>query len=344
MARRHARPRHRRLGLHRLEPRRRPAGAGRRGDGDRRPVHRPAREPGRRARGGAPSCSSSTSATRRPCTTSMTTSGSGRRLPPGGADRRAPLGRRPGGRRAHQRRGHRERARRRLARQACRAWSTPPRAAPSTARAGSCRPPRTIPSRPRRRMASPSSPPRATATSSRETTASPTVSLRYGNVFGPRQDPLGEAGVIAIFCGKISEGTQPDRLRRRAPDARLRVRGRRGGGEPARCSTPHAHGPVQHRHRRRRPACSTSSRRSSEHADGPFEAVDGPGAPRRDQAHLAGHLPRAGGARLGAEGGPARGSRAHAVPRCADREGLAPRSSRRPGRRALPLAVSRRCR
>jgi UDP-glucose 4-epimerase len=31
----------------------------------------------------------------------------------------------------------------------------------------------------------------------------PAVSLRYGNVFGPRQDPLGEAGVIAIFCGKL---------------------------------------------------------------------------------------------------------------------------------------------
>jgi UDP-glucose 4-epimerase len=34
----------------------------------------------------------------------------------------------------------------------------------------------------------------------------PTVSLRYGNVFGPRQDPLGEAGVTAIFCGKLVEG------------------------------------------------------------------------------------------------------------------------------------------
>jgi UDP-glucose 4-epimerase len=33
-----------------------------------------------------------------------------------------------------------------------------------------------------------------------------TVSLRYGNVYGPRQDPLGEAGVIAIFCGKLIEG------------------------------------------------------------------------------------------------------------------------------------------
>jgi UDP-glucose 4-epimerase len=36
-----------------------------------------------------------------------------------------------------------------------------------------------------------------------------TVSLRYGNVFGPRQDPLGEAGVIAIFCGHLLEGTRP---------------------------------------------------------------------------------------------------------------------------------------
>ncbi len=36
-----------------------------------------------------------------------------------------------------------------------------------------------------------------------------TVSLRYGNVYGPRQDPLGEAGVIAIFCGKLREGGTP---------------------------------------------------------------------------------------------------------------------------------------
>jgi UDP-glucose 4-epimerase len=36
-----------------------------------------------------------------------------------------------------------------------------------------------------------------------------TVSLRYGNVYGPRQDPLGEAGVIAIFCGKLIEGSKP---------------------------------------------------------------------------------------------------------------------------------------
>jgi UDP-glucose 4-epimerase len=31
------------------------------------------------------------------------------------------------------------------------------------------------------------------------------LSLRFGNVYGPRQDPHGEAGVIAIFCGRILE-------------------------------------------------------------------------------------------------------------------------------------------
>jgi len=36
-----------------------------------------------------------------------------------------------------------------------------------------------------------------------------TVSLRYGNVYGPRQDPLGEAGVVAIFCGALLEGKTP---------------------------------------------------------------------------------------------------------------------------------------
>ena len=37
----------------------------------------------------------------------------------------------------------------------------------------------------------------------------PTVSLRYGNVYGPRQDVHGEAGVVAIFCGCLTEGRTP---------------------------------------------------------------------------------------------------------------------------------------
>ena len=32
--------------------------------------------------------------------------------------------------------------------------------------------------------------------------------LRYPNVYGPRQDPHGEAGVVAIFCGKMLAGEQ----------------------------------------------------------------------------------------------------------------------------------------
>jgi UDP-glucose 4-epimerase len=33
-----------------------------------------------------------------------------------------------------------------------------------------------------------------------------TVAVRFGNVYGPRQDPHGEAGVVAIFCGRILAG------------------------------------------------------------------------------------------------------------------------------------------
>jgi UDP-glucose 4-epimerase len=35
------------------------------------------------------------------------------------------------------------------------------------------------------------------------------VSLRYGNVYGPRQDPHGEAGVVAIFFNCFLAGTTP---------------------------------------------------------------------------------------------------------------------------------------
>ena len=35
------------------------------------------------------------------------------------------------------------------------------------------------------------------------------VSLRYGNVYGPRQNPHGEAGVVAIFLNKMLNGGQP---------------------------------------------------------------------------------------------------------------------------------------
>ena len=33
------------------------------------------------------------------------------------------------------------------------------------------------------------------------------IALRFANVFGPRQDPHGEAGVVAIFCQRLLDGT-----------------------------------------------------------------------------------------------------------------------------------------
>jgi UDP-glucose 4-epimerase len=35
------------------------------------------------------------------------------------------------------------------------------------------------------------------------------VAMRLGNVYGPRQDPLGEAGVVAIFCNAMNTGGTP---------------------------------------------------------------------------------------------------------------------------------------
>jgi UDP-glucose 4-epimerase len=34
----------------------------------------------------------------------------------------------------------------------------------------------------------------------------PYVALRYANVYGPRQDPHGEAGVVAVFSGNLAAG------------------------------------------------------------------------------------------------------------------------------------------
>ena len=34
------------------------------------------------------------------------------------------------------------------------------------------------------------------------------VALRFGNVYGPRQDPHGEAGVVAIFFGRVANGQE----------------------------------------------------------------------------------------------------------------------------------------
>ena len=43
----------------------------------------------------------------------------------------------------------------------------------------------------------------------RRTFGLPAVALRYGNVYGPRQDPKGEAGVVSIFTGTLLSGAAP---------------------------------------------------------------------------------------------------------------------------------------
>jgi UDP-glucose 4-epimerase len=66
------------------------------------------------------------------------------------------------------------------------------------------------------------------------------VVVRYGNVFGPRQDPHGEAGVVAIFMNRLRDGQQPrifgDGKQTRdyvygpdVADATLRAFGQKGG-------------------------------------------------------------------------------------------------------------------
>jgi UDP-glucose 4-epimerase len=48
--------------------------------------------------------------------------------------------------------------------------------------------------------------------------------LRYANVYGPRQDPHGEAGVVAIFCNRIiaGDGIQLNAMRTRGDDGCIR--------------------------------------------------------------------------------------------------------------------------
>jgi UDP-glucose 4-epimerase len=36
-----------------------------------------------------------------------------------------------------------------------------------------------------------------------------TLAMRYGNVYGPRQDGTGEAGIVAITCNRLLDGVEP---------------------------------------------------------------------------------------------------------------------------------------
>ena len=55
-----------------------------------------------------------------------------------------------------------------------------------------------------------------------------TVTMRYFNVFGPRQDPGSPySGVISLFSTALLDGQPADHLRRRRADARLHLRRQR---------------------------------------------------------------------------------------------------------------------
>ena len=74
------------------------------------------------------------------------------------------------------------------------------------------------------------------------------TALALANVYGPRQDPHGEAGVVAIFAGNLLAGRPCVDLRGRQPDPGLRLCGRRRGRlRPG--GTARGRAGAQHRHR-----------------------------------------------------------------------------------------------
>ena len=149
-----------------------------------------------------PSCTSATCASR---STTSSTRSAGSRLPPRGPGRRARLGRGPGRRAAVNVLGTvriLEAARHHGAQVV---FSSTGGAiygeSEEPAREDSPREPLS-PYGPR------SSRPRSTYARTTASTDTKHVALRYGNVYGPRQDPHGEAGVVAIFLGALARGEQ----------------------------------------------------------------------------------------------------------------------------------------
>ena len=130
-------------------------------------------------------------------------------VPSGRPDRRSLLGRARRRGRHRQRAGDDRRARRRSGRRAPRAWSTPRPAAACTATPTCCRRPRTTPIRPLAPYGQSKYAAEGYCELYTRLHGFSTVSLRYGNVYGPRQDVHGEAGVVAIFCGHLVSGRQP---------------------------------------------------------------------------------------------------------------------------------------
>src|SRR3954470_5670454 len=84
-----------------------------------------------------------------------------------------------------------------------------------------------------------------------------TLACRFGNVYGPRQDPHGEAGVIAIFSGRLRAGERPTGGRCSAPGRRRATTSTSPTWCPACSPPPMATSAARSTSApRRRPACS----------------------------------------------------------------------------------------
>ena len=200
--------------------------------GDRQPLDRQAREPGRRRWPAARPARASTCAMPAACR-AVRGRPAGGGLSPGRSDRRAPLGR-ASGRRRHGQRARDDRGARGGRGKAARGGSsTPPPAAGCTATPSVLPTPEDHPIRPLAPYGQGKHAAEGYCELYTRLHGLSTVSLRYGNVYGPRQDVHGEAGVVAIFCGHLVDGPAADGVRRRPPDARLGRRLRRRAGQPA---------------------------------------------------------------------------------------------------------------
>ena len=202
------------------------------------------------------------------------------REPPRRADGRAALGRRPALRRPRQHPRHDQPARAARAGRASRRCCSSRRAAPSTASRRRSRRRRRTRRGPVSPTASASGRASCTRSSTRREYDLPFVAFRYANVYGPRQDPHGEAGVVAIFSGKMLRG-EPVTINGDGKQTRDYV----FVGDVARANLlaletrRHRTGQHRHRHRdRREHSCASRCSRS------PGSRVRGASTARRSRA------------------------------------------------------------
>ena len=208
ISRSHGLPRHRRRRLHRIQHRRRAGRPRRPGDGARRPLDGQAGQPGGRARARAPPCTWPTSATRRRSPRSSLAT-----RPEVVFHLAAQIDVRHSVERA---RGRRHHQRARDHRRAGGGRRHGVRRVVNTSTGGGLYGDADVLPTPEDHPIRPLAPYGQSKLAAEgycelytRLHGLSTVSLRYGNVYGPRQDVHGEAGVVAIFCGHLVEGRAP---------------------------------------------------------------------------------------------------------------------------------------